>query len=333
MVKKIRRTSLLRVTAVGGGLAVVAALCWYTLSVADLALLFGSWAVPAAASLHLIEEAGCGYAWRNVVEPPRPVFGPFFGARWVRASVASLLPVSGVGGALAAVRFLILAGLPGEVAVASLVLDSTVEMATQIVFTAIGFGALLLSLPQQPVLEWAFTTLAFALVTITLFVAAQRLGALRLVEAGLRRLAHRWPRLLPLSGAQLHDRLMSLQRRRTAILGSGCIHLGCWLLGAGEVWVTLFALGHHATLQQCLIVESLGMTARSAGFFVPGALGIQEIALVMVGSLVGVPPASAMLLAIVKRLRDIVLGIPGLFLWQWMEGRSRRQQQLATGPS
>jgi putative membrane protein len=330
MVEKGRWMSLLRLAAVGGGLAVIAALCAYTLSASDLALLFGSWVVPAVASLHLVEEAGCGYAWRNVVEPPRPAFGAFFRARWVRASVASLLPVSGIGGALAGIRISVLAGLRGEVAVASLVLDSTLEMASQIVFTAAGFGALLLSLPQRPVLEWAVTTLAVGLATIIVFVAAQRLGALRLVEAGLRRLAGRWPRLLPLSGAQLHDRLMLLQRRRWAALGSAGIHLGCWLLGAGEVWLTLFALGHHASLEQCLIIESLGMTARSAGFFVPGALGIQEIALVMVGGVVGLSPESAVLVAVVKRLRDVVLGIPGLLLWHWVEGRPGRRRQIAT---
>jgi hypothetical protein len=74
-------------------------------------------------------------------------------------------------------------------------------------------------------------------------------------------------------------------------------------------------------MEKCLIIESLGMTARSAGFFIPGALGIQEIALVLVGSFVGLPPETAMLIAIVKRLRDVVLGLPGLAMWQWMEGR------------
>jgi hypothetical protein len=131
------------------------------------------------------------------------------------------------------------------------------------------------------------------------------------------------------SEAQLHDRLISLYRRRPAVLGSGCIHLGGWLLGAGEIWLTFYALGTPTGLEQCLILESLGTAARSAGFFVPGALGIQEVALVLVGGLVGISLPSAMLLAIVKRLRDVLLGVPALLLWQWLEGRRLDRLLLA----
>jgi len=321
------------VTVVLGGLTVLAVLSWYTLKAADLVLLFEGWAVPAVALVHLLAEAGCGYAWRNIVEPPRPAFWAFFRARWVRVSVASLTPVSGIGGALAAIRLVTLAGLTAEVAIPSLMLDSTIEMATQIVFTGLGFGALFLSVPRIATFGWALTTLSFGLAAVAIFVAAQRLGALRLLEAGFRRLANRWPHLLPLAKAQLHERLMALHRRRAAAFGSGCVHLACWLVGAAEIWVALFALGIPTSVEKCLIIESLGMTARSAGFFVPGALGIQEAALVMVCGFIGLSPETAMLIAIVKRLRDVVLGIPGLVLWHWVEGRPRRRPQFAAGGS
>ena len=320
-------------TVVLGGLTVLAVLSWYTLKAADLVLLFEGWAVPAVALVHLLAEAGCGYAWRNIVEPPRPAFWAFFRARWVRVSVASLTPVSGIGGALAAIRLVTLAGLTAEVAIPSLMLDSTIEMATQIVFTGLGFGALFLSVPRIATFGWALTTLSFGLAAVAIFVAAQRLGALRLLEAGFRRLANRWPHLLPLAKAQLHERLMALHRRRAAAFGSGCVHLACWLVGAAEIWVALFALGIPTSVEKCLIIESLGMTARSAGFFVPGALGIQEAALVMVCGFIGLSPETAMLIAIVKRLRDVVLGIPGLVLWHWVEGRPRRRPQFAAGGS
>jgi putative membrane protein len=323
-------SALLQLTMLFVGLAVLAALSWYTLRADGLRLLFESWAVPAVAALHLVAEAGCGYAWRNIVEPPRPSFWAFFRARWVRAAVASLTPVSGIGGAIAAIRLMGLAQLAVDVAVPSLVLDSTIEMVTQAVFTALGFGLLFTLLPEPSLVGWAVTTLSLAAASLVAFIVAQRLGALRLVDAGLRRLTAHWPRIFPLTETQLHDRLMSQYRRRSAILGSGCVHLGCWLLGGVEIWLTLFALGVPTTLTKCLIVESLGTAARSAGFFVPGALGIQEVALVLVGGLVGISPQSAMLLAIVKRLRDVVLGVPALLVWQWLEGR--RLDRLLVAP-
>jgi putative membrane protein len=332
MLKRHHFVGLFRLTVVLGGLIISAVLSWYTLSAADFVLLFKGWAVPAVALTHLLAEAGCSYAWRNIVEPPRPAFWAFFRARWVRASVASLTPVSGIGGALAAVRLATLAGITGEIAISSLLLDSTIEMATQIVFTALGFGALFSFVPRLAIFGWALTTLFLGLSAVALFVAAQRLGALRLLEAGMHRLANRWPRLLSLTKARLHERLMSLHQRRAAAFGSSCVHLGCWFLGAAEIWVALYALGIPAPAEKCLIIESLGMTARSAGFFVPGALGIQEAALVMVCGLVGLSPETAMLIAIVKRLRDVILGMPALGMWHWVEGRRPRPRpQLASG--
>jgi hypothetical protein len=46
----------------------------------------------------------------------------------------------------------------------------------------------------------------------------------------------------------------------------------------------------------------------------------------------GVPPEAALALSLVKRLPDLVLGVPGLIAWQAMEGwhfhgRSRTNDQ------
>jgi uncharacterized membrane protein YbhN (UPF0104 family) len=86
----------------------------------------------------------------------------------------------------------------------------------------------------------------------------------------------------------------------------------------------LFALGHALSLPKCIIIDSLSMTARSVGFFIPGALGVQEVAFVVVTDLVGLSAGTGILLAIVKRLRDVAVGVPGLLFWQWSEGRRLR---------
>lgn len=162
------------------------------------------------------------------------------------------------------------------------------------------------------------------MVTVFLLIAAQRRGGLKLVEAGISRLARRWPKLMPLTEARLHERLMMLHQRRRAAFVSAFFHFSAWLLGSGEIWVVLLAVGHPGRPSKCVIIESLSMATRSAGFFIPGALGIQEIAVVAVGSLVGLSPETAMLIAIVKRLRDVMVGVPGLLVWQWTETQGLR---------
>jgi putative membrane protein len=303
------------------GLLLAVGLGWYALPAAGLALLFDSWVVPAVALLHLVQQALCGFAWHRLVVPPRPTPWAFFRARWVRASVAALVPVSGVGAALVALRLSRRAGLAMDHAIASLTLDATIEMITQVMFLALGFALLLGLRPQQQILWWSVTVLSASCLAIGLVVAAQRGGALKLIEAGITRLAARWPRWLPLAEARLHDRLMHLHRQRRAALVAGSLHLGAWLFGAIEIWAVLYAVGKPAGPAECIIIESLSMAARSAGFFVPGALGIQELGLVIVGGLVGLPAETAMLIAIVKRLRDVAIGVPGLVIWQWAEHR------------
>jgi putative membrane protein len=304
------------------GLLATAGLAWAALPRGDLAGLAGvGWLLPTLCLLHLLQQALCGLAWRGLIEPPRPSRWVFFRARWIRASVAALVPVSGVGAALVAVRMAVQAGLGLDTAAASLTLDATMEMLSQIVFTALGFALLLAGAPQPRLFGWSIAALSLAAVMAAAFIAAQRWGALKLVEAGLERLARRLPALSPLAGSRLHERLMQLYRRRRAALVGGWVHLGAWLLGAAEVWLVLVAFGHPAGPTQCVVIESLGMTARSAGFVVPGGLGVQEGAVVAVGVLVGLPAPTAVLLAIVKRLCEVAVAVLGLLLWQWREGR------------
>ena len=62
-------------------------------------------------------------------------------------------------------------------------------------------------------------------------------------------------------------------------------------------------------------------TARSIGFAVPGALGVQEGAYLLAGPLMGLHGDTAVALSLLKRARDICIGIPTLIVWQIIEGR------------
>ena len=313
------------------GFAIALAVGWNALRGADLPPLSGSWSIPAVALLQIVQQFGCGCAWWNLVEAPRPSCWSFFRTRWVRASFATLVPVGGAGAALVAVRLAIRAGLSLDIAVASLMLDATIEMISQIVFMALGLALLLAAAPQLPVVEWAAATLFFAVLAAAAFIAVQRTGGMKLIELAIAKLASRWPRFLPLTEARLHDRLMRLHRHRRAASVSGLMHFGAWMLGAAEIWLILFAFGQPASLTKCVIVESLAMVGRSAGFFIPGALGTQEVALLLVGKLVGLTPETAILIAIVKRLRDVLVGVPGLVVWVGVEGFRARLPRFLGG--
>ena len=85
------------------------------------------------------------------------------------------------------------------------------------------------------------------------------------------------------------------------------------------------------------MLESLILATRTAAFFVPGALGVQEGVLVLLGGMIGLGPEVALALSLVKRVRELVIGVPGLLAWQVAEGknllsRSARRAAAARAP-
>ena len=78
------------------------------------------------------------------------------------------------------------------------------------------------------------------------------------------------------------------------------------------------------------MLESLGQAVRAGAFAVPGALGVQEGGYVMLGRVVGLGPETALALSLAKRVRELVLGIPGLIAWQ-LDARGDRAASAARG--
>ena len=85
--------------------------------------------------------------------------------------------------------------------------------------------------------------------------------------------------------------------------------------------LALHFLGHEVGLGPGLVIESLGQALKAVGFAVPGALGVQEGGYIVVCQLFGLSPEVAIALSLTKRLREVVLGVPGLVAWQRMEAR------------
>jgi len=106
-----------------------------------------------------------------------------------------------------------------------------------------------------------------------------------------------------------------------------------WLLGTGEIWLLMYFLGLPVSLTEALLLESLGQAIRAAGFMVPASLGIQEGGFLLLGAVLGIPPHTALALSLGKRIRELLLGLPGLMTWQFGIGQrlwQRRQVEQAT---
>jgi glycosyltransferase 2 family protein len=280
------------------------------------------WGVLWIALFHLIPLAVMAQGWRYLLAARwRGSIGTFFRARWVRDAVNDLLPVAQVGGHLVGARMLAFDGAAPGVAAAGALADMTVELLAQLLFTVMGLALLLHGAGYDGTAHWIVVGLAVAAPALAGFVLAQRGGLLRLLEVALERLAEKSTRISIGRVTGLHDTICAIYRDRRGLLSSTACHLAAWLLGAGEAWFALHLMGSPASLGDAVVLESLGQAIRSAAFVVPAGLGVQEGGYMLLGGLLGLGPETALAVSLVRRARDLLLGLPALLVWQIAEGR------------
>lgn len=285
------------------------------------------WGIVVVMLFHLVQVLFSALGWRAIAgsEAPRPSVLDYVVLRWVREGVNNLLPVAQVGGEFAAVALLRRRGVTLVRAAAGAVCDLTMEMITQILFTVAGLLLLLHLLGRSRVTDEVVGGLGVAVLLGAVFLGAQWFGLARLAEGLLVRLSAHfgWKGVGEMRG--LHATLIALYKRPAGVFWAFVHQSVSWLLGAAEVWLALFFLGHERSLGAGMVIEALGQAVKAAGFAVPAALGVSEGGYVVVGTLFGLPPAVSIALALIKRLREIVLGLPALAAWQWL---ARRWQKL-----
>ena len=109
--------------------------------------------------------------------------------------------------------------------------------------------------------------------------------------------------------------LNKLSHRKSRLLGAILLRLIGWISGAFEIYIFFWIIGVDAKVTDVIIIESVTSIIRSAAFFIPSAIGIQELAFVIVGELVGYSSIVSFSVAIGRRLREIMVGIPAIITW------------------
>jgi uncharacterized membrane protein YbhN (UPF0104 family) len=154
------------------------------------------------------------------------------------------------------------------------------------------------------------------------FVLAQHRSLFGTVARFAHRLAPPQALVELAGGAERADEaIVAMYRRGASLLRASLLRLIGWAVGAGEVWLVLHFLDRPFSLVDAFILESLSSGVRAAAFMVPGALGALEGGFVLFGQLFGLTPDVAIAISLSKRVRELALGLPGLVLIQWMEGR------------
>ncbi len=292
-------------------------------ALADAALRMGAGGFLLFCLGSLVLSAILGAAWL-VSMPGQPIrqWPLFTWARMAREGANDLLPFSQVGGLVVGARTLTGAGLAGPRVYAAMVVDLTTEMAGQVVFTLFGLvvlGSVLVNGSEHHVAPLAWVGAGVTIAMTGAFILLQR-PMLKLAGA----LAGA---LLPksqISLDRLHAELTDIYRRRRAVALSFLFNLLGWLFAAMLGALALLLMGDPIPVWRIIALESLIFALRGAAFVVPGAIGVQEAGYVLLGPLLGLDPQAAVALSLIKRARDVVIGLPSLVAWQAVEIGLRR---------
>jgi putative membrane protein len=262
-----------------------------------------------------------GLSWSVVVPgvPLKQLMGFIFG-RVMREVAADILPFAQVGGFILGVRGASLLGVSTSVAVASSIVDLGSEMAGQLLFTAIGLSILGLHppphFPHNVVDPITSVGMGLGVVTVAGFFFSQRFAS-----RALTKLSAGWPSQIQAHLSSVQELLADIYRRPARVALSIGLHLLAWLAAVGGVWLTLGFMGVRMQPSMILVMESLVYLARSVAFFVPGAIGVMEGGYVLLGPIFGLPADLALSLALIKRGRDLAIGLAAIAVWQSLEGK------------
>jgi putative membrane protein len=283
---------------------------------ATLAIGWGLLVVVAWEAVPLVLDA---YAWRFLLPPEeRPPVWVMVWARWIRKSASQLLPLMQIGGDMVGARMLYLRGVPGPLAGGAAVVDLTLAAVGQITFAMIGLFFLFDRDGSADLVVPLLVASLVLLFGVGCFIVVQHRGLFGFLANRSGKVSGG---LVSFSGGAGHldEAVREVYRRRGDIARNFAWQMGSWISSTGEVWIACWFLGYPVSVEEALIIQSLTRAVRAVAFMVPGGIGVQEGGLLVFASVLGLPMEIGLALALIKRVREIAVGVPGLIAWQVAE--------------
>ena len=302
----------------------------YVLSQTDLNLLWlklveTGWGIFFVLAIYGVAFMVDTVAWQLTLPSTKVNFHWLYNlwkVRMVGAAFGKMLPFSAFGGA--PIKGFILKshyGISYKEGAASIILIESTHLISMVLFMASGVLFILFdsNLPQT---FYIFSTISLSVLTIGIFAfyIIQRLK--------ITSIAGGWISQRPL-GRRLEKFLNHLQdfderlvrfytRQRSQFFGALGLNLLNWYLGAVEVYVILYFLGHPISFSESIVLETLVELVRAGTFFIPATLGTQEAAFLLATGAITGQPALGVATALMRRVREIVWLILGFAIgWQY----------------
>lgn len=259
--------------------------------------------------------------WLVAPEDQRP-FAAFAAGRMVRDSAGTCLPFSQVGGFFLGARTAQLFGLSWGASLLSMVVDLTAEFISMLLFAAAGLLVLLTVVSDGsmtlPICGGVVVALGLGGIVFKLHGHALPV----LVGFG-EKIVGRWAEG-GLTGVSVSE-LAEMYRHTGRLTAATLLHLAGWVAKGLGNWLAFRLLGADLSLIDGLAIEGLLHALLIPAFVIPGYAGVQEAGYAGLGALFGLSPEISIGVSLLRRARDVALGIPILIVWQLFEMRRLRQ--------
>jgi putative membrane protein len=275
------------------------------------------WLVP----LHVVPLVFDARGWQTLLDRRRASLSYLTWIAAVREAVNRLLPAANIGGELVGIRLASRVIPEAGIVTASVIVEVLVTLCAQYLLCALGVVLTIVAVARVPEENALIVALLLSLPVPLLLLWALREGELfSRIESFAKRLVGASNATLAGFDGQLLDiTLRALLKQHVRLFKVLLWQLGGMALGTLETWLALFLLGHPVGFIAAFAIEALSVAIRSVVFFVPSGLGVQEAGILMLAQLFGVGPDVALSLALVKRMREVLFGVPALLSWQWFE--------------
>jgi len=288
-------------------------------------------AAVTAGTAHLVPLAFDATGWRVLLKPidrQRRATLPFL--LWiaaVREAVGRLLPSAGIGGEIIGIRLTRLRLDDTTAVTATVIVEVLITLAVQYLFCALGIVLITRAVPNIGQL-WTITVgllLSLPIPFVAFFLL--RHGAIfeRIESFAKQMLGVENRFALLLDGVRLDREVHRLFSQPSRLARTLAWQLSGYVIGSGETWFALKLLGHPVSVSAAIAIEALTQAVRHATFIVPAGLGVQEAGVMLFAYLAGVSGEVALSLALIKRMREILFGVPALLSWQWVEAHQLRE--------
>jgi len=266
-----------------------------------------------------------GTAWYALLSD-RVRWPIFVAARQLRDSASELLPFTQLGGMVIGARAVVIGGLAAPRAFASVMVDVTMEFMAQIAFVLLGLmlgiAQLRASATLAPYAYGLILGTALLVPGVIAFVVLQRRGSFLAETLAGRFLPAAVSHTEAFAGA-----LNGLYDRPSRLAISSTMHLLSWIASGVWLWVVMRLIGAEVDVFSAIAIESLLGALRGVTFFIPSSVGVQEAGYAALASVFGMGPEIGLAVSLLKRARDIVVGVPVLLIWQVLEGKRAFTQQ------